>query len=60
MSSQISCPKCGKVNDIKNIYCIDCGFQFEGNNVVVDLNGDKVGVIATIIDNKPITNVENE
>jgi len=32
----------------------------EGNNVVVDLNGDKVGVIATIIDNKPITNVENE
>jgi uncharacterized membrane protein YvbJ len=34
MSSQISCPNCGKVNKIKNIYCIECGFQFEGNNSV--------------------------
>lgn len=34
MSSQISCPNCGKVNNIKNIYCIECGFQFEGNNSV--------------------------
>ena len=30
MSSQRSCPKCGKVNKIKNTYCIECGFQFEG------------------------------
>ena len=34
MSSQISCPNCGKINKIKNIYCIECGFQFEGNNSV--------------------------
>ena len=34
MSSQVSCPNCGKVNKIKNIYCIGCGFQFEGNNSV--------------------------
>jgi hypothetical protein len=34
MSSQISCPNCGKVKNIKNIYCIECGFQFEGNNSV--------------------------
>ncbi len=34
MSSQISCPNCSKVNNIKNTYCIECGFQFEGNNSV--------------------------
>jgi len=34
MSSQLSCPNCGKVNNIKNTYCIECGFQFEGNNSV--------------------------
>jgi len=34
MVSQISCPNCGKINKIKNIYCIECGFQFEGNNSV--------------------------
>ncbi|MBY9016387.1 MAG: zinc ribbon domain-containing protein [Candidatus Lokiarchaeota archaeon] len=34
MSSQISCPKCGKVNVIKNKYCIECGFRFEGNDLV--------------------------
>ncbi len=34
MSSQISCPNCGKVNNIKNIYCIECRFQFEGNSSV--------------------------
>jgi hypothetical protein len=34
MSSQISCPNCGKINKIKNIYCIECGFQFEGNSSV--------------------------
>ncbi len=34
MSSQISCPKCGKVNLIKNKYCIECGFRFEGNDLV--------------------------
>ena len=34
MSSQISCPKCGKANVIKNKYCIECGFHFEGNNFV--------------------------
>jgi len=30
MSSRISCPNCGKVNNNKNTYCIECGFQFEG------------------------------
>ena len=34
MSSQISCPNCGKLNKNKNIYCIGCGFQFEGNSSV--------------------------
>ena len=34
MNSQISCPNCGKVNNIKNIYCIECRFQFEGNSSV--------------------------
>ena len=34
MNSQISCPNCGKLNNTKNIFCIECGFQFEGNNSV--------------------------
>ncbi len=54
MSSQISCPNCSKVNNIKNTYCIECGFQFEGNNSVefqifenlkVDLYGSIVCII---------------
>jgi len=34
MSSRKSCPKCGKVNDIKNTYCIECRYNFEGNDSV--------------------------
>jgi len=34
MSSQKSCPKCGKLNVIKNKYCINCRFQFEGNDSI--------------------------
>jgi hypothetical protein len=34
MSSQKSCPKCGKLNLIKNKYCINCRFQFEGNDSI--------------------------
>lgn len=54
MSSQISCPNCRKVNNIKNTYCTECGFQFEGNNSVefqifenlkVDLYGSIVCII---------------
>ena len=54
MSSQISCPNCGKVNNIKNTYCVECGFQFEGNssvefqifeNLKVDLYGSIICVI---------------
>ena len=34
MSSQKSCPKCGKVNDIKNTYCIESKYEFEGKDSV--------------------------
>ena len=54
MSSQNSCPNCGKTNNIKNTYCIDCGFQFEVNNSVefqifenlkVDLYGSIICIV---------------
>ena len=54
MSSQRSCPNCGKENEIKNTYCIGCGFQFEGNNIVEfqvleNLKADLYGSIICII-----------
>lgn len=54
MSSQISCPNCGKVNNIKNTYCIECGFQFEGNSsiefqIIENLKVDLYGSIICII-----------
>ena len=53
MSSQKSCPKCGKLNIIKNKYCINCRFQFEENNsvefqIVENLKKDLYGSLICI------------
>jgi len=54
MSSQLNCPNCNKINSIKNTFCIECGFQFEGSssvefqifeNLKVDLYGSIICII---------------
>ncbi len=53
MSSQKSCPKCGKLNKITNKFCIGCRFEFEENNsvefqIVENLKKDLYGSLICI------------
>ena len=53
MSSQKSCPKCGKLNKSTNKYCIGCRFEFEENNsvefqIVENLKKDLYGSLICI------------
>ena len=53
MSSQKSCPKCGKLNKSTNKYCIGCRFVFEENNsvefqIVENLKKDLYGSLICI------------
>jgi len=43
------------INNYDTAICGGVLINVEGNNVVVNLKGDKVGVIATVIDTTPIT-----
>ncbi len=49
----VTCKKCGKVNENKNAYCIECGYQLEGTTsvefqIIENLKVDLYGSIACL------------